>query len=121
MIDCTFLNTQQQLFSCFFFRQHLFSCCLPFSQVNNFSLLIYRAIPFINYLNLQRGTYGSPTVARPLQNILQTVHYTWLHIFHEDGVFRTLLHSYISNIQDQSFHQYKVLKKKTDNSNAMSP
>ena len=28
-------------------QQHLFSCCLPFSQVNNFSLLFYRKTLFI--------------------------------------------------------------------------
>ena len=113
MIDCMFST----FIFAFFPLQAIFplfpttfisSCFRSFPKSITFHLN-YSISLFINYLNLQRGTYGSPTVARPLQNILQTVHCTWLHIFHEDGVFRTLLHSYISNIQDQSFHQYKVL------------
>ena len=70
--------------SCCFSRltqQHLFSCCLPFSQVNNDSLLFYRTFSFFfSPLTLHSGRMGSPTVSRPsLQNSSNTRKYNKKH------------------------------------------
>ena len=81
-------------------QQHLFSCCLPFSQVNNDSLLFYRTFSFfIHHLLYSRDVWDHLLCPSHHFKILQIHENITKNTFVAFELFRTLLRSYISNNQ----------------------